>query len=98
MKESHNRQHKLNNNHTTIRIFLIFPATTRNIEYEDTTSGKIKTARHIIYDRAHNSTNDRPPYAQQLTDIVDTAQPCISNHYLFLQLLHHVTSHLHKTN
>ena len=46
-----------------------FSATNRNIIFEDGTTGEVKTARHVIFDEAFFSVNNRPPYAQQLMDI-----------------------------
>jgi hypothetical protein len=50
-------------------MYLGHPATSLNALYEDAITSAVHTARHVLYDEAHFSTNNRPPYAQQLIDI-----------------------------
>ena len=49
----------------------MFSATNRKIWYEDSTTKEVKDARHVIFDEAHYSHNNRPPYAQQLMDVTE---------------------------
>jgi len=65
------RNGKLDPNHTTTGIFLGFTATDRTIWFEDATTGEIKSARHPVFDEAHYSANNRPPYAHELTNLVE---------------------------
>ena len=69
VKHPRDRRYKLDQEHTTTGTFLGFSATDRNIIFEDGTTGEEKTARHVIFDEAFFSVNNRPPYAQQLMDI-----------------------------
>ena len=46
-------------------------ATNRKIWYDDSTTNKAKDARHVIFDEAHYSHNNRPPYAPQLMDMAE---------------------------
>ena len=69
VKHPRDRRYKIDQEHTTTGTFLGFSATDRNIIFEDGTTGEEKTARHVIFDEAFFSVNNRPPYAQQLMDI-----------------------------
>jgi len=71
------RWHKLNTNHTTTGIFLEFTATDRTIRFEDKTTGKLKPTHHAIFDEAHYSSDNRPPYTQTLMDL---AEEHLTNH------------------
>jgi len=45
----------------TTGIFLGYTVTDRTIWFEDTTTGRLKSARHAIFDKAHYIPNNRPP-------------------------------------
>ena len=62
---------KLDATHTTTGIFLGFTPTNRNIWFEDNTTGELKCARHAIFDEAHYSSDNRPPYAAKLMELAE---------------------------
>jgi hypothetical protein len=72
VKTSGQRDYKIDPSNTTTGIYLGHPAASRNIIYEDKTTGWLHTARHILFDEAHFSSDNRPPYAQNLMEIAET--------------------------
>lgn len=50
-------------------IFLGYTGTDKNIKYWDSDSGRLKTAKHAIFDEAHYSQPHRPPGPQLLYDL-----------------------------
>ena len=71
IKQARVRCYKLDTDHTTSGIFLGFSSTNRLIWFEDSASGELKSARHAIFDEAHYSANNRPPYAKQLMELAE---------------------------
>ena len=55
--------------HSFNGIFLRYAKTMRNIVYMDTTTRKIKTATHALFDEGHYSYSNRPPGGQRLFDM-----------------------------
>jgi len=62
---------KLDLNHTTTGIFLGFTATDRTIWFEDATTWELKSARHAVFDEAHYSADNQPPYASELINLAE---------------------------
>ena len=81
VKQPRVRRTKLDEDHTTTGIFLGFTATNRNIWFEDSTTGELKNARHVIFDEAHYSADNRPPYAKKLMELAEEhlSNPTISS-------------------
>jgi len=71
VKQPRVRNGKLDPNHTTTCIFLGFTATDRTIWFEDAAIGELKSAHHAVFDEAHYSANNRPPYARELMNLVE---------------------------
>ena len=61
VKQSHVRKHKIDESFTTTGIFLMFTATDRTIWFKDSSTSDIKSARHVIFDEAHYSSDNHPP-------------------------------------
>ena len=61
------RKSKLDNNNKK-GLFMTFTGTDQNVCVVDTTTGREKTARHVIYDEAHMTArfDETPPYATAL--------------------------------
>lgn len=55
--------------HTFRGVFLGYTATDLNVRYYDLTSGRIKIARHVVFDEAHYMSQTRPPGPQFLYDL-----------------------------
>ena len=49
----------------------MFSATNRKIWYKDSTTKEVKDDRRVIFDEAHYSHNNQPPYDQQLMDMAE---------------------------
>ena len=71
VKQPRVRLNKLDTTHTTTGIFLGFTSTDRTIWFEDHTTGELKSARHVTFDEAHYTPNNRPPYAQELMNLAE---------------------------
>ena len=50
-------------------IFLGYTGTDKNVRYYDLDSGRVKTAKHVVFDEAHYSQKERPPGPQLLYDL-----------------------------
>jgi hypothetical protein len=55
--------------HSFHGVFLGYTASDLNVRYYDTTSGRIKTARHVVFDEAQYMSSKRPPRPQFLYDL-----------------------------
>ena len=71
VKKTRVRNGKLDPNHTTTDIFLRFTATNRTIWFEDATTGELKSARHAVFNKAHYSADNQPPYTRELVNLAE---------------------------
>ena len=71
IKQPRIRLNKLDTTHITTGIFLGFTSTNRNTWFEDSTTNEVKSAWHAVYNEAHYLSDNRPPYAHQLVNMVE---------------------------